>query len=136
MSLRSTRPARSAPRVLVIDDDEPTRRLIAEALGDDGYTVAGVASGAAALKLLASGEPAPDVILLDWWGGSVGGRAFADAYRQLPPPRAPLLVVTAAFAPDELAREAGAAGYLRKPFDLDDLTHLVAQTTQRSQTAP
>ena len=54
--------ARSAPanaathRLLLVDDDEPVRQVLAAQLADHGYAVIPVASGAAALALLDAGE--------------------------------------------------------------------------------
>ncbi len=50
-------------RVLVVDNDESIRTVVAEALRDEGYQVAQAADGGAALALLADWPP--DRILLD-----------------------------------------------------------------------
>lgn len=51
------------PRVLVIDDDDDVCEILREALTEDGYAVATVPHGAAALELIHHHQPA--VILLD-----------------------------------------------------------------------
>ena|SRR5438093_782311 len=109
-----------APRqVLVIDDDEGIRDVVSMALSAAGYEVVGVGDGAAALKRLATLQPA--VILLDMWMPAMDGWAFAQAYEHLPEPRAPVIVMTAAHDAATRAAEIKAEGYLAKPFALSDL---------------
>jgi CheY-like chemotaxis protein len=113
------------PRVLVVDDDAGIRDLLDLALTDAGYAVALAADGAAALALVDA--MAPDVILLDMRMPVLDGWAFAEAYRQRPGRRAPIVAMTAARdAPDHTAQIA-ATGYLAKPFDLADLLACVAR---------
>src|ERR671933_1253799 len=110
----------SAPtRVLVVDEDSTIRDVIALALSDAGYEVIEANDGAAALALVR--QRPPDVILLDMRMPIMDGWEFAQAYRHLPGPHAPVIVVTAASDPAERAAEIKADGYLAKPFQLDDL---------------
>src|SRR5437868_5918037 len=51
-------------RILVVEDDPGSRRALANALEDEGYTVAAVGTVAAALIAL-SEEPLPQLIVLD-----------------------------------------------------------------------
>jgi CheY-like chemotaxis protein len=118
-------------RVLVVDDDESIRAVLVEALADEGHDVAQAASGAQALTLLqtSNGNGRPDLIVLDLLMPGVDGWDFTAAYRALPPPHAPLLLLTAAVVGPE-GTVAGrplppAAGTLAKPFTLDDLLALV-----------
>jgi len=112
-------------RVLVVDDDESIRDFVEMALADDGYEVVTAADGAAALALV--GPTRPDVILLDMRMPVMDGWAFAAAYRDLPAPRAAVVVMTAARDAGERARQIAADAYLAKPFDLDDLLTCVAR---------
>jgi CheY-like chemotaxis protein len=56
------------------------------------------------------------------------GWAFARAYQQLPGPPAPI-VVTAATDAAGRAVEIGVAGHCSKPFDVNELLHLVEDLT-------
>ena len=107
--------------VLVVDDDAASRAVIAAILGDEGYAVLEAPDGAAALALLAAPPPRLGLVLLDLWLPGTDGAAVAAAYRRLPAPHAPVLLLSA--APDAAAHvtAAGAVGLLAKPFDLDDL---------------
>jgi CheY-like chemotaxis protein len=75
--------------------------------------------GAAALA--AAQRFRPDVILLDMRMPGVDGWRFAEAYRATPPPRAPILVLTAARDAEASAAEIEADAVLAKPFELAQL---------------
>jgi two-component system, chemotaxis family, chemotaxis protein CheY len=106
-------------RVLIVDDDAPTRLLLTDLLDD--YEVQAAADGAEALARLATGHP--DVILLDAMMPGMDGAAFMQAYQQTPTPHAPIVLLTAGTG----APQSGVAAFLGKPFDLDDLLGLVEQ---------
>ena len=83
--------------MLVIEDDQAICGLVTQVLADEGYHVLGAADGAEALQLLQeAGEHPPDLILLDWHLPDMSGSALAAAYRRLPPPHAPLVILTGA----------------------------------------
>jgi len=107
----------------VVDDDDSIRDFIAMALGDEGYEVATVHDGAAALEVMAGFRP--DLILLDLRMPGMDGWEFSHAYRQAPPPRVPILVLTAARDAGASASEIDADAFLAKPFELRDLLALV-----------
>jgi two-component system, chemotaxis family, chemotaxis protein CheY len=116
--------------VLVVDDDEAIRTLVRELLADEGYGVITAEDGAQALQMLDGQEP--DLILLDMRMPVMDGWALASAYRERPAQSAPIIVVTAATDARRTATEVNAAGYLGKPFDLDDLIAVVERTLERS----
>jgi CheY-like chemotaxis protein len=120
-----------ARRVLVVDDDPAIRTLIQEALEDDGFEVLSAPDGRAALELVDGF--APDVILLDLNMPVMDGPTFAAAYARRAPVAwlAPIVVVSAAVDGAAWAGRLGAAGYLRKPFDLDKLSERVATLAKR-----
>jgi len=107
------------PRILVVEDDESIRQFIHMALSDDGFEVRLAEEGAAALD--AAQRFRPDVILLDMRMPGVDGWRFAEAYRATPPPRAPILVLTAARDAEASAAEIAADAFLAKPFELAQL---------------
>src|SRR5262249_21118165 len=61
-------------RVLLVEDDQGLRELIAEALLDDGYRVDSAPDGAVALELAA--QDPPDLVILDLMMPNVDGEAF------------------------------------------------------------
>ena len=114
-----------APCVLIVDDDESIREFVELALEDEGYGTLTAIHGRAALDCLQ--DHRPDVILLDMRMPVMDGWGFARAYRRLPGPHAPIIVMTAALDAAAYSAEIGADGYLAKPFALDDLLDAVGR---------
>jgi CheY-like chemotaxis protein len=109
--------------VLVVDDDPDVRLVLTDLLGDEGYDVVTASDGQAALERVR--EQPPAVILLDYQMPRVNGPQFAAAYRQLPEPHAPIVLVTAAASARQRAAEIGADAFIGKPFDLQVLYEVV-----------
>jgi CheY-like chemotaxis protein len=84
----------------------------------EGYPVIAVADGAEALRRAAEVEPS--LLLLDMRMPGVTGWEVARRLRERGS-APPILVMTAAQDARLWAEQIGAAGYLPKPFDLDDL---------------
>lgn len=106
-------------RVLIVDDEEDIREIVTMVLESEGYEVRAAADGLAALNELDAW--APDVILLDIRMPRMDGFAFAEEYGRRPGPRVPVIVITATHDAAIPAADIGAAGYLPKPFLLEDL---------------
>jgi CheY-like chemotaxis protein len=109
--------------VLVVDDDPAILAFVQLALEDAGYEVMIATDGADALQAIRHRRPG--LILLDMRMPGMNGWEFADAYRLEPSPHAPLLIMSA--GRDTAPAHIAAAGWLRKPFDLDQLIGLVGQ---------
>ena len=118
-----------ATRVLVVDDDRHIRDLLRELLAEDGYEVAAASNGAEALELLA--VFAAQVILLDIDMPVMDGVTFAQRYRAAfsEDAQAPIIVITAGGNAPARARQLQAAGFVGKPFDLDELSRSIAAHT-------
>jgi CheY-like chemotaxis protein len=111
--------------LLIVDDDEAIRTLLRMALEDEGYSVIEASDGSEALDRIQ--RQSPQLILLDMRMPRMNGWAFAQAYRALPGPHAPILVMTAAQDAAASARDIGAQDHLAKPFELDDVLRAVAR---------
>lgn len=111
-----------ARRVLVVEDTPALRRLLAEALADEGYAVHAAADGAQALRPLE--EVAPCLILLDLRMPVLDGWGFARAYRARGDADARIVVLTAEPAPGPLD-EIRPVHVAAKPFDLEALLPVV-----------
>lgn len=109
----------SRPRVLVIDDDDAVCEILREALTDEGYAVATVPHGAAALDMVRHHQPA--VIILDLRMPIMDGWSFAEQYRRRADPAASLILLSATKDIEESARRIGAAAFISKPFELTDV---------------
>ncbi len=116
--------------IVVADDEEPQRRVLAGFLKKRGYDVLAVAGAEEALAAVATRTV--DLVLTDLRMPGKDGVALVEAVRAANP-EIPIVVMTAygtvASAVDAMKR--GAADYLGKPVDLDELEVLVARTLER-----
>ncbi len=113
--------------VLILEDDPSIREAVAEVLALEGFHVAAAAHGREGLRLLADRQP--DVILLDLQMPVMDGWAFAREL-QSRGLMIPTIVMTAAYRGAAWARETGAAAFVAKPFDLDELVALVKRISK------
>jgi CheY-like chemotaxis protein len=123
-------PSTAERAILVVDDDDDIRNLVAATLSDAGYPVVCAADGLAALEMV--GICGLQAIILDMKMPIMDGWAFAKHYHARSEAAAPIIVMTAAHDAGARAREIGAAGCLAKPFDLDDLLAVVRRTVSLS----
>jgi CheY-like chemotaxis protein len=114
--------------VLVIDDDDALCATIREVLGDE-YAVACARHGAAALDLVKIHEPA--VILLDLRMPIMDGWSFVQQYRRGATAPARVVVMSGAADLATIARQLGADGHLKKPFEMSELQAIVATEIAR-----
>ncbi|HXG62569.1 MAG TPA: sigma-54 dependent transcriptional regulator [Planctomycetota bacterium] len=116
------------PAVLVVDDDESFRQLVADRLARTGHRVVAAAGGAQALSLL----DGVDVALVDLLMPGMDGLALLRRIREARPDVA--VVILTGHGTVETAVEAmkaGAADYLQKPCSLAEVELRVAQAVQR-----
>src|SRR3954470_8809237 len=113
--------ARHIPRVLVVDDEPHIRELLAMVCAYEGWDVRTAEAGEPGIR--SALERPPDVVLLDMMLPDMDGLAVL---RRLGAelPRTAAVVVSARNSVHEraAARDAGAAGYVTKPFGLAELT--------------
>ena len=115
----------AARRILVVEDDEDVRELIACTLEEHAYAVDQASDGRQALLRVA--ESCPELILLDMKMPRMNGWEFARQFHEQFGWPAPIVVVTASADAQARASEIGAEGHLGKPFALADLLAVVKQ---------
>jgi DNA-binding NtrC family response regulator len=118
--------------LLVVDDEEPFRRLLKKELSRKGFAVEVACDGAEALRLLRDSNF--DVILLDVVMPGIDGLSLMKRLKE--DPAAPAIVVLTGKATVETAVEAmknGAYDYLTKPYKLDELTIVVDRAYEYSR---
>ena len=116
-----------AKKILVIEDDKDIRDTVTIALEDEGYEVISSES-ARILKQL--DQHKPDLILLDnWltdWSSDANGQQLSKELKTNPATsHIPVIIVSAVSRIQEIAEAGMADGYLKKPFDLADLSAVV-----------
>ncbi|MGE3819152.1 MAG: sigma-54-dependent transcriptional regulator [Isosphaeraceae bacterium] len=118
-------------RVLVVDDDEPHAQAVAESLERVGYDCEVATSGRDALGLIE--EQTYDIVLTDLLMEGVSGMdVLAKAKRELPDAEVVILTGHNSIKMAVQAMQAGAATYLTKPLDINEL-RTVADKVSQSQ---
>lgn len=107
-------------RILIIEDDPGLRDLVATVLDEAGFVVQLAENGAVGLDAL--DVFLPQVIILDRMMPVLNGDEFAEAYAARSGPKVPIIAFTASREVAEWATSIGAAAFVGKPFDLDQLT--------------
>jgi len=117
-------------RILVVDDEANARSALAELLREEGYTVETAADGFKALPKL--DEFSPDVIVTDLKMPGLDGLGLMRKALEQEPERA-VIMMTAFGAVDTAvaAMRAGAADYLTKPINFDELLLVVERAIER-----
>ena len=110
------------PRVLLVEDDPDIRGTVKDLLQAEGYEVFEAENGRRGLQMLET-VARPCLILLDMMMPVLDGNGFMDLLRSDEAlVSIPVVVVSAG---NGSAR--GTQGFIRKPFDLDHLVHVVKQ---------
>ncbi len=120
-----------ALEVLVVDDEQDIRELVAGVLEDEGYRTR--AAGDSDAALTAIGERRPSLVLLDVWlkGSRLDGLDLLDEIKRRDP-LLPVLVISGHGNIDTAvaAVRRGAADFIEKPFEAARLLLLVARATE------
>lgn len=123
-------------RVLIVDDEESTRLLLARILSKD-MEVEVMLAGTCEQALRLGGNFAYDAVLLDLMMPGIGGFSVLKELRaNSPNASTPIIVVSMISEPDMVERcmAAGASAYLVKPVERNSLTSTVkAQIAGRSR---
>lgn len=116
-------------RILIIDDDPHISRLLSEVLQKEGYSVTNAYSGTEALLLLA--QVKPDLILLDLMLPGLSGEELLPRIQNIP-----VIVVSAkADTADKVGLLlGGAADYMTKPFEIQELLARITVQLRRNTT--
>lgn len=121
----------STPNILLVDDEEALRGVVAERLAAEGYEVVEAASGEAALELLQGF--AFDILISDLRLPGVDGRQVIDAALERYPGILAIVVTGYATVKDAVdIIKRGAADFVAKPFQFDELL-LVINSAREQQ---
>ena len=125
--------------ILVVEDNENTRRLLETILRGAGYEVTGAPDAEEGLRILESEAPV-DLVLLDLFLPGADGMQFLRLRAEMEADKQPpVIVVSATEDLDTLRpqlRELGAKLALRKPFDVQELLDGVKQYANKRTAKP
>lgn len=122
-----------AKKILAIDDMKTLRDLLSKVLRSAGHEVVEAVDGVDGLSKLDGYNP--DLVITDLNMPNLDGIGFVIGARQKVHTRStPILILTTETneALKQKARDAGATGWLTKPFNPERLVKLVEQVTKSS----
>jgi Response regulators consisting of a CheY-like receiver domain and a winged-helix DNA-binding domain len=105
------------PQILLVDDEERVINFLAVKLKLAGFDVATAGDGVHALALVKATNP--DIVLLDLVMPDLNGLDVLKELRVFS--KAPVVIMSARQGASEKVKEAGANGFIAKPFDMDKL---------------
>ncbi len=117
--------------ILVVDDEQLIRWSLAERLRSDGHHVLEAGTGQAGLDLVREGV---DLVLLDFKLPDIDGVSVLRQIKEQDPDT--LVILLTAYATVDTAVEAmkiGAYHFANKPFNLDDISSLVARALETTR---
>jgi CheY-like chemotaxis protein len=125
-------PATARGTVLLVEDEDPVRRVTARALGRRGFGVLEARDGREALELWEEHGAEVDMVLTDLVMPHMGGEELARRLG-VASPALPILFMTGYTRGAALNREALGPGaeVVHKPFDPDELAERIARMLER-----
>ena len=122
----------SKPNILLVDDEEALRQVVAERLDEAGFAVVEAASGEAALEQLQ--RFAFDVLISDLRLPGIDGRHVIDAALERYPGILVIVVTGYATVKDAVdIIKRGAADFVAKPFQFDELLHVINSAREQQR---
>src|SRR4051812_42605664 len=119
--------------ILIVDDDDDIREVLAVVLQAEGHQVEAAADGLEALDRLRRGSP-PSLILLDLMMPKLDGESFMKVMaRDSHLAHIPVCILTGHQDAREKAVRLGAVGYLVKPIELEQLTAMVHAVASQAE---
>jgi DNA-binding NtrC family response regulator len=119
-------------RILIVDDEDIVRQSLAGWFGEEGYITDVAQSGKEGLEKLTSAQW--DIFLLDIRMPGMDGLELQRRIKESHP--GSTIIIMTAYASVETAVEAmkqGAYDYIVKPFDPDDLEHIIRNAIERKR---
>ncbi|MFW5815260.1 MAG: phosphate regulon transcriptional regulator PhoB [Wenzhouxiangella sp.] len=123
-------------RILLVEDDEAIRRMVAFNLSRAGFETIEAEDCQSARVALA--DQRPDLVLLDWMLPDMSGPEFARALRRDGLTRdLPVIMLTARSMEDDKIRgfDSGADDYITKPFAARELIARIRAVLRRASPA-
>ena len=113
-----------AKSILIAEDDKAIVEVVKIILDEAGYKTHTIEDGESVAKIVEL--KSPDLILLDiWLSGEDGGEIAKTLKGQDKTKKIPVIMISANNETEQIAKDAGADGFLKKPFDINDLLAIV-----------
>lgn len=114
-----------ALKLLVIEDDEGVRWMLELLLNYNGHEVIFAKNGSVLEELTLM---KPDMIFLDEWLCLEKGSDLCRKLKGNPDTvHIPVILISAMMSLEGFSKQAGADGYIRKPFDLEELNGVISR---------
>jgi two-component system KDP operon response regulator KdpE len=122
-------------RILVVDDESQIRRVMRTTLSSNGYEVSEAANGEEAIGLVCSSDF--DLVLLDVNMLGKSGLEVCREIRAVGSSPAIIMITVRDSATDKVdALDAGADGYITKPFGISELLARIRAVLRRTVDSP
>jgi CheY-like chemotaxis protein len=115
-------------KILIVDDDELTCKLMSRILDIYGYTTIAVNSGKEALEFVQN-KPV-DIMLVDFMMPEMGGIELCQRLKNNPMTSSIIVILLTASTDsylDDMTVGAGADGFIRKPFDVENFVGYIEE---------
>jgi len=120
--------------ILVVDDEEVVRELLAGLLSREGYGVLRAEDGATAVALFESRKASIDLVILDMIMPRMKGEEVLARLRGMP--ASPKVVISSGFMTEEQRdklKEYGVDGFLDKPYGEEEALNVVRSVLAQTQ---
>jgi two-component system alkaline phosphatase synthesis response regulator PhoP len=108
--------------ILIVDDEQPLRELLADVLETDGHRVMMAGNGREALTIVARDRP--DLVVSDVMMPHLNGVGLCRQIKADPSTASVPVILMSSVGPHVVAG-SGADAFLKKPFDLNEVETLV-----------
>ena len=117
--------------ILVYDDEESILEVIKIILEEHGFEVISSTKGENIMQDVEANNPS--LILLDIWMKGINGNEVAKQLKSDEKTKEiPIILISALNETQQIAEVAGVDGFLKKPFDMDELVKLVRSKMKKS----
>jgi DNA-binding response OmpR family regulator len=120
-------PKGALARILLVEDDAPSRAAMCELLGEEGYEATGAATGAAALRALRSSAHPFDLVVTDLGLPDLSGAELVQRIRESAPTVSVIVVSGKSVHDPDVVKLLGEPriAFLQKPIDIDVLVSTI-----------
>lgn len=111
-------------KIMVADDDDGIVDAVTLMLEFNGYEVVSTDNGSNVTEII--NKTKPDLLLLDIWMSGEDGKVVCKKLKsQESTKNIPVIMISASRVLEQSVLEAGADGFLAKPFEMDKLINVI-----------